>query len=154
MFLPDDVVGGMAKYRMILAKSFYYKFINYAQNIFIDNNLKRTNITTSNIDYSNAKCIINNDNIKIKATEKYKVIGKEIPHLSGMLHTTGEAKYLDDIIVESNCLYAALVLSKKPHAIIKNIDLKNAINHIGVYDIVTYENIKNKFNNIIGTGSE
>jgi xanthine dehydrogenase/oxidase len=51
-----------------------------------------------------------------------RVVGKQVPHLSGLKHTTGEAEYLDDMPHQENELYCALVLSQKAHAIIRSID--------------------------------
>ena len=53
--------------------------------------------------------------------ESQKVVGTSLPHRSGYLQTTGEAKYTDDMPSLPNTLHAALVLSTQPNARIKSI---------------------------------
>ncbi len=50
-----------------------------------------------------------------------KVVGSSLSHQSAYLHTTGEAKYTNDIPSLANTLHAALVLSTQPNARIKHI---------------------------------
>ena len=45
------------------------------------------------------------------------------PHDSAYKHVSGYAEYTDDINEPKNTIYGAIGLSKKAHAIIKNIDL-------------------------------
>ena len=49
------------------------------------------------------------------------------PHDSAYKHVSGYAEYTDDINEPKNTIYGAIGLSKKAHAIIKNIDLFNFI---------------------------
>ncbi len=50
-----------------------------------------------------------------------KIVGSSLSHQSAYLHTTGEAKYTNDIPSLINTLHAALVLSTKANARIKHI---------------------------------
>ncbi|KAI3905632.1 hypothetical protein MKX01_036541 [Papaver californicum] len=43
-------------------------------------------------------------------------------HLSSRLQVTGDAEYVDDTRMPTDCLHAALILSRKPHARIVSID--------------------------------
>jgi xanthine dehydrogenase large subunit len=50
-------------------------------------------------------------------------VGRGRPHESAALHVLGQATYTDDIAEVAGTLHAALGLSSKPHAHIKDIDL-------------------------------
>ena len=53
----------------------------------------------------------------------------------------GYAEYTDDINEPKNTIYGAIGLSKKAHAIIKNIDLTEVKKSEGVISIVTQRDI-------------
>ena len=54
---------------------------------------------------------------------KENYIEETRPHDSAYKHVSGYAEYTDDINEPNNTIYGAIGLSKKAHAIIKNIDL-------------------------------
>jgi xanthine dehydrogenase/oxidase len=56
-----------------------------------------------------------------------RVVGKQIPHLSGLKQNTGEAEYIDDMPRQDRELFGALVLSKKAHAKLVSVDWSAAI---------------------------
>lgn len=60
------------------------------------------------------------------AKEQAGAVGKPVMHASGLLQTTGAAKYVDDIPVPAGTLEAALVLSPHPHARVLSIDASEA----------------------------
>ena len=62
-------------------------------------------------------------------------------HDSAYKHVSGFAEYTDDIKEPDSTLYGAIGWSKKAHAIIKKIDLKNVISSEGVVSVVTFEDI-------------
>ncbi len=62
-------------------------------------------------------------------------------HDSAYKHVSGFAEYTDDIKEPDSTLYGAIGWSKKAHAIIKKIDLKNVISSEGVVSIVTFKDI-------------
>ena len=62
-------------------------------------------------------------------------------HDSAYKHVSGFAEYTDDIKEPDSTLYGAIGWSKKAHAIIKKIDLKNVISSEGVISVVTSEDI-------------
>ena len=59
------------------------------------------------------------------------------PHDSAYKHVSGYAEYTDDINEPKNTIYGAIGLSKKAHAIIKNIDLTEVKKSEGVITVVT-----------------
>ena len=67
--------------------------------------------------------------------------GQSIPHDSADKHVTGLAQYTDDVSEPLNTLYGAIGWSKKAHAKIKKIDLKDVKESEGVISIVTYKDI-------------
>ena len=54
-------------------------------------------------------------------------INEQRPHESGTKHVSGEARYTDEILEPPGTLYGAIGWSKKTHAIIKKINLKEVI---------------------------
>jgi xanthine dehydrogenase large subunit len=67
--------------------------------------------------------------------------GQSIPHDSANKHVTGLAQYTDDISEPLNTLHGAIGWSKKSHAIIKKIDLKDVKESEGVVSVVTFKDI-------------
>ena len=63
------------------------------------------------------------------------------PHDSAYKHVSGYAEYTDDINEPKNTIYGAIGLSKKAHAIIKNIDLTEVKKSKGVISVVTESDI-------------
>ena len=57
------------------------------------------------------------------------------PHDSAYKHVSGYAEYTDDINEPKNTIYGAIGLSKKAHAIIKNIDLTEVKKSEGVITV-------------------
>ena len=67
--------------------------------------------------------------------------GQSIPHDSANKHVSGLAQYTDDISEPLNTLHGAIGWSKKAHAKIKKIDLKDVKESEGVISIVSYKDI-------------
>ena len=66
---------------------------------------------------------------------------KEIrPHDSAYKHVSGYAEYTDDINEPKNTIYGAIGLSKKAHAIIKNIDLTEVKKRYSYYNFFHFAN--------------
>ena len=70
-----------------------------------------------------------------------ELISRNLMHDSGKKHVSGFAEYTDDITEPLNTLYGAIGWSKKAHAKIKKIDLKDVKNSEGVEAVVTYLDI-------------
>ena len=69
------------------------------------------------------------------------IFSRNLSHDSGTKHVSGLAEYTDDINEPLNTLYGAIGWSKKAHAKIKKIDLKDVIKSEGVNAIVTHLDI-------------
>lgn len=77
-------------------------------------------------------------------------LGSVKPHVSGLLHTTGKATYLDDIPKQANELYAAVVISNRANSEIESIDASLCLQIDGVKGFFCHEDIKPSENNIWG----
>ena len=73
--------------------------------------------------------------------KKQEYFNEKRIHDSAYKHVSGLAEYTDDIKEPDSTLYGAIGWSKKAHAIIKKIDLKDAISSEGVVSVVTYKDI-------------
>jgi len=73
--------------------------------------------------------------------KKQEYFSEKRLHDSAYKHVSGFAEYTDDIKEPDSTLYGAIGWSKKAHATIKKIDLKNVIKSEGVVSIVTFEDI-------------
>ncbi|KAK2743120.1 hypothetical protein FQN55_007571 [Onygenales sp. PD_40] len=118
--LPYDVPGGMAVYRRTLALSLFFRFWHEVVAHFelgeVDKSLVEEihrNVSTGTRDNYNP--------------HEQRVVGKQIPHLAGLKHATGEAEYVDDMPKQENELYGALVLSQKAHAKLISVDWTPAL---------------------------
>lgn len=77
--------------------------------------------------------------------QKHKFVGKPEQRIDGLEKITGAAAYVDDIDFGPNLLYAAIVESPYAHAVIKNIDISQAIKMPGVVKVITGKEIPYKF---------
>ncbi|PGH14413.1 xanthine dehydrogenase, molybdopterin binding subunit [Helicocarpus griseus UAMH5409] len=118
--LPYDVPGGMAAYRRTLALSLFFRFWHEVTAHFklgeVDKGLVEEihrNISTGTRDNYNP--------------HEQRVVGKQVPHLAGLKHATGEAEYVEDMPHQENELYGALVLSERAHAKIVSVDWTPAL---------------------------
>ena len=69
-----------------------------------------------------------------------KLLGKSIPKVDAKIKVTGKHKYPSDFF-EENTLILGLKRSELPHAIIKNIDMDEALSIDGVEAIFTYKDV-------------
>jgi xanthine dehydrogenase large subunit len=74
-------------------------------------------------------------------TAQWTEVGRGRPHESAELHVLGQATYTDDIAEVAGTLHAALGLSDKPHALIKDIDLAPVRASRGVVAVLTAADI-------------
>jgi len=65
-----------------------------------------------------------------------RVVGKQIPHLSGLKQATGEAEYTDDMPNIEGQLFGGLVLSGRAHAKLTKVDFTPALQVPGVVGYV------------------
>ncbi|KAL1959974.1 hypothetical protein VTO42DRAFT_642 [Malbranchea cinnamomea] len=118
--LPFDVPGGMATYRRTLAISLFVRFWNEVT----------AELQLGDVDQSLVEEVYRN--ISFGTRDNYnpheqRVVGKQIPHLSGLKHATGQAEYTDDMPPQDRELYGALVLSERAHAKILSVDWTPAL---------------------------
>ncbi|KAJ7265978.1 Molybdopterin-binding domain of aldehyde dehydrogenase-domain-containing protein [Mycena haematopus] len=144
MDLPFNVPGGMASYRKTLALSFFFKFWNTVGG---EINLS-PDLLPSKTDLEDITTIIHrqlssgkHDNSDPYAQE---VVGRQEPHLSGLLQATGAAVYVDDMPKVGNEVYGALVLSARAHAKIISVDVTNALEMEGVVSWVSHVDLPNE----------
>ncbi|MCH8319029.1 MAG: molybdopterin-dependent oxidoreductase, partial [Bacteroidetes bacterium] len=69
-----------------------------------------------------------------------------IPHESAAYHVTGEAVYVDDMLVNEQLLHGRVVYSPHAHAKIRSFDLREAQKSPGVYAILSYKDIPGENN--------
>jgi xanthine dehydrogenase/oxidase len=107
--LNFGVPGGMATYRKTLAMSLFFRFWHEV--------VKELELGEADEDIINeihrgiSSGARNNTN-----PFEQRVVGKQIPHLSALKQSTGEAEYLDDMPRQDRELYGAFVLSSRAHA--------------------------------------
>ena len=77
--------------------------------------------------------------------EKLKVIGTSPPRIDEKDKVTGTAQYVDDLEFGPNLLYAEVIESPHPHALIKGIDISGAKKVPGVVAVVTGKDFPYKF---------
>ncbi|KAJ6542822.1 Molybdopterin-binding domain of aldehyde dehydrogenase-domain-containing protein [Mycena capillaripes] len=144
MHLPFNVPGGMASYRKTLALSFFFKFWNAVGS---EINLS-PDLLPSKTDLEDITTVIHrqlgsgrHDNSDPYAQE---VVGRQEPHMSGLLQATGAAVYVDDLPKVGNEIYGALVLSTRAHAKILSVDAAMALEMEGVVSWVSHVDLPNE----------
>uniref|UniRef100_A0A0N5BDQ5 Xanthine dehydrogenase n=1 Tax=Strongyloides papillosus TaxID=174720 RepID=A0A0N5BDQ5_STREA len=120
-----DSLPNVKNIKLTLALSLFFKFIMQVKSDYNGNNKKMLQYEYRNFNPSQIYYDVSNDQ-KI-----HDSVGVTIPHVSGKRHTTGEAKYVDDIDVP-DCLYMALVLSPVSCGKINFVDPTEALNEKGV----------------------
>ncbi|KKZ68000.1 xanthine dehydrogenase [[Emmonsia] crescens] len=137
--LPSSVPGGMPTYRKTLALGFFYRFYH-------DVLCSLQGTTTTIVDedavpeIERAISSGQKDHAAAQAYEK-RILGKEVPHVSALKQTTGQAQYTDDIPPQRNELYGCLVLSTKARAKILNVNFSPALDIPGVVDYVDHTSL-------------
>ncbi|QKX60096.1 uncharacterized protein TRUGW13939_07238 [Talaromyces rugulosus] len=142
--LPYGVPGGMASYRRTLALSMFFRFWHES---VAELGLGKFDSGLEEIERGLSFGSRDNYN-----PNEQKIVGKQIPHLSGLKHATGEAEYLDDMPHQDRELYCALVISQKAHALLKSVDWTPALRPglaIGYIDKHNIDPDKNNWGSII-----
>ena len=68
-------------------------------------------------------------------------MSQQVPHESAALHVTGEAVYIDDILVNSQLLHGHVYTSPHAHARITRLDVRAARALAGVHAVLTHADI-------------
>lgn len=132
--LKYDVPGGMASYRRTLAISLFFRFWHEVI----------SDLGLGNVDAD----LVNEIHREISAGTRdnfnpyeQSVVGKQIPHLSALKQTTGEAEYIDDMPRQHRELFGAMVLSSRAHAKLLEVDwtpateLGLALGYVDINDV-------------------
>jgi CO/xanthine dehydrogenase Mo-binding subunit len=69
--------------------------------------------------------------------KKLDVIGKARRRVDGRAKVTGQVRYADDLFMP-RMLFAKLLRSPHPHAVIEKIDIEKAKKHPGVHLVLTW----------------
>ena len=144
--LRFGVPGGMATYRRSLALSFFYRFYHESMlDVAKDDENVVSKVEIDHQAVGEIEREISSGQRDHDVALKYEkeVIGKAKPHVAAMLQCTGEAQYTDDIPVQKNELYGALVLSTKARAKILSINADAALELPGVSDFVSHKDLPN-----------
>ncbi|RDD44882.1 Xanthine dehydrogenase/oxidase, partial [Trichoplax sp. H2] len=148
MPLAFSTPGGMVEYRKALVCSFFFKFyLTVTSQLLPSENFIEAEIPPS---YLSATSVFKKDPTRsIQVFEKPDsnqaqddALRRPMVHTSALKQTTGEAVYCDDMPTFSNELFAGLVLSQRPHAIIESVDYKDALSMPGVHSHVTAKDVK------------
>ncbi|CAF3526890.1 unnamed protein product [Rotaria sp. Silwood1] len=123
--------GGQPELRRTLVQSFLFKFYSY-----VCNELRQPLTDSSILSYH--RPISHGQQTIPERPQSQKVVGSSLPHRSAYLHATGEAIYVDDMPSLVNTLHAALVLSTKPNARIKDINIEAASKVPGFVSFVNH----------------
>uniref|UniRef100_H2YPJ1 xanthine dehydrogenase n=1 Tax=Ciona savignyi TaxID=51511 RepID=H2YPJ1_CIOSA len=140
--LEQNAPGGMAEYREALALSFFFKFYIHVKDCLCKEGATKDEIASEE---QCTKVPLGGNHPVSLSTQTWEEIpenqpkdnsvGRPLPHSSGQLHVTGEAKYLDDITPYADELYMCLVTSTRCHAYVRDVNLADAMTSPGY---VTY----------------
>lgn len=118
--LSFEAPGGMATYRKTLALSLFFRFWHETISEFGLGEVEPDLISEIHRDISSGSRDNHNPH-------EQRVVGKQVPHLSALKQTTGEAQYVDDMPKQDRELYGAFVLSSRAHARLVEVDWSAAL---------------------------
>jgi xanthine dehydrogenase/oxidase len=129
---PDGATGGNARYQETLSKSYFYKFY-----------MTVLGRTTNSVPPAEATINLPSSRLLTKSCQGFQdvplgqpsddTIGRPVPHLSSVQHSTGTAVYIDDMPKYKNELYCGIVRSQRAHARVVGVDTSEAISIPGVW---------------------
>lgn len=148
ILIDDNAPGGRAQFRRLLILSFLLKGLVHAS-VCLEKDTKNEENKYSPCwrkyytpDLADSFVRPPSKGIQYYSdTGACDIIGTPAQHASAELQASGEAKYVDDIPKSSGTLHAALIMSEKPHAVIKSIDASQAKCMPGVAAIFFAEDI-------------
>ncbi|GAA6041300.1 hypothetical protein JCM8097_001327 [Rhodosporidiobolus ruineniae] len=147
--LPFTVPGGMASYRRTLAVSFFFRFfVEVASEIGVGlDGVREEDFEEITESIHRQPSLATRDNSTPYAQD---LVGHQVPHVSGLKHTTGEAIFADDMPAYANEGYLGLVLSTKAHAKILSVDESDALDMPGVISYVDWRDLPSEEANVWG----
>jgi xanthine dehydrogenase/oxidase len=113
--MDANTPGGMVEYRRAMALSFFFKFFLYVSD--------KRQLGKLSEDYPS-----HTGHLLTSSLQSYRFEGagqqvhQNLRHISADVQVTGEAKYVNDLPHPPSTLFAHLVLSTAPHALIKSVD--------------------------------
>ncbi|KAM7523403.1 hypothetical protein LguiA_013305 [Lonicera macranthoides] len=122
ILIKEDAPGGMVEFRRSLTLSFFFKFFLWVSHQMDGQDFFGESVPSSHLSAVqpfHRPSVIGSQDFDI--TRQGTSVGSPEVHLSAKLQVTGEAEYTDDTPTPPNCLHAALVVSRKPHARILSI---------------------------------
>jgi len=140
--IKEGSVGGSVKFRRVVSLSIFFQFFYWVK-------LKMELEVPSHIASALKTRVISPSHGTqkiIEADQSKSPIGQPVPHRAAHIQATGEAKYVDDYAPPSDHLHAVFVFSTVPHAKIKSIDARKALQSIGVLNWITAKDIPGKNN--------
>uniref|UniRef100_A0A914ZT67 Xanthine dehydrogenase n=1 Tax=Parascaris univalens TaxID=6257 RepID=A0A914ZT67_PARUN len=130
--IPHQQNDAQMEHRKALARSALFKFM-----VSLIHNQKVESMPVARSTILQAQQIYN----RVPSSQNISdAVGRPVPHQSGDVHVTGEAKYTADIKV-ADMLHLALVQSTEAHAEILSIDPSAALRIPGVVDYVDVRDI-------------
>ncbi|AOA62430.1 Putative xanthine dehydrogenase [Komagataella phaffii CBS 7435] len=153
--LPYSVPGGMATYRRTLTFSFFFKLWQTMLREFQPTDLDALMKPASSLcDVDSNQEVTRNfprgTRDLTTPFEEGSIVGKPVPHLSGLKQASGEAVYVDDIPPHHNELFAVNITSARPHAKILSVNYDEALEVEGVMGYVDINDVPSKHANLYG----
>ncbi|BGP19006.1 hypothetical protein JCM10213v2_007086 [Rhodosporidiobolus nylandii] len=151
--LPYTVPGGMPSYRRTLVLSFFFKFfVEVASQMGVQlDGIRTRDVKEVTEPIHRALSSATRDNSTPYAQD---IVGTQVPHVSGLKHSTGEAIYVDDMPSYANEAYLALVLSTKAHAKLLSVDPSAALELPGVISYIDANDLPSEKANVWGSAAQ
>ncbi|XP_060922759.1 aldehyde oxidase 1-like [Limanda limanda] len=143
--LPPSTPGGKVEFRRSLTLSFLFKF-----NLEILQKLREMNVITDQLPEKiqplprEIQSSLQEFQHVPKDQNNQDPVGRPIMHRSAISQATGEAVYCDDIPRTDGELFLALVTSSRAHAKITGMDMSEALQLPGVFNVITAKDIPGK----------
>uniref|UniRef100_H2YN14 Xanthine dehydrogenase/oxidase n=1 Tax=Ciona savignyi TaxID=51511 RepID=H2YN14_CIOSA len=146
--LEQNAPGGMVEYREALTLSFFFKFYIHIKDCLCKEGATQDEIAPEE---ECTKVPLGGNHHVSPSTQTWEEVpenqpkddsvGRPLPHSSGQLHVTGEAKYIDDITPHADELYMCLVTSTRCHAYVRDVNLADAMTSPGYVTYVDHRDI-------------
>ncbi|KAK2967440.1 hypothetical protein RJ640_022372 [Escallonia rubra] len=137
ILIKEDAPGGMVEFRKSLTLSFFFKFF-----LWVSHQMDGQEYFGESIPSSHLSAVQSFHRPSVMGSQDFEIrkhgtsVGSPEVHLSARLQVTGEAEYTDDTPVPPNCLHAAFVTSRKPHArilAIDDVEAKSSAGFAGIF---------------------
>ncbi|KAI5857796.1 molybdopterin binding aldehyde oxidase/xanthine dehydrogenase [Tricharina praecox] len=133
--LSYSVPGGMPTYRKTVAFSFLFRFWHE-----VAAELKIAEVDRSLVSGLDRHVFLSGTRDHDNPYEQ-EVVGKQIPHVSGLKQATGQAEFIDDMPKMDAEVFGAFVMSSKAHAKLIEVDFSPALESPGVVGFVDHHDL-------------